>query len=45
MTLDVYAGLFEGELTALADPIDSAPADYLRTDGTVVDLARSQLGL
>ncbi len=31
MTLDVYAGLFEGELTALADPIDSAPADYLPT--------------
>ncbi len=41
MTLDVYAGLFEGDVTALADLIDSAPADYLRTGGTVVDLARS----
>jgi len=45
MTLDVYAGLFEGDVTALADLIDSAPADYLRTGGTVVDLARSQLRL
>ncbi len=45
MTLDVYAGLFEGDVTALADLIDSAPADYLRTGETIVDLARSQLRL
>ncbi len=36
MTLDVCAGVFEGDVTALADLIDSAPADYLRTDATVV---------
>ncbi len=36
MTLDVYAGLFEDDLTALADRIDNAAADNLRTAAAVV---------
>ena len=42
MTLDVYAGLFEDDVTALADRIDNAGADSLRTAGTVVDHPSSQ---
>lgn len=45
MTLDVYAGLFEDDVTALADRIDNAGADSLRTARTVVDHPSSQLGL
>jgi hypothetical protein len=43
MTLDVYSGLFDDDLDAVADRLDAAAqtsrqdhADYLRTDGTVV---------
>jgi integrase len=42
MTLDVYSGLFDDDLDAVADRLDTAAktarqdhADYLRTDGTV----------
>ena len=41
MTLDVYAGLFEDELDAVADRMDAAArtvADSLRTEAVVVDL-------
>jgi hypothetical protein len=43
MTLDVYSGLFDEDLDAVADRLDAAAqssrqdrADYLRTEGTVV---------
>lgn len=43
MTLDVYSGLFDDDLDAVADRLEAAAqssrqdhADYLRTDGTVV---------
>ena len=43
MTLDVYSGLFDDDLDAVADRLDTAAktarqdhADYLRTDGTVI---------
>jgi len=42
MTLDVYAGLFEDDVTALADRIDNAGADSLRTARAVVDHPSSQ---
>lgn len=45
MTLDVYSGLFDDDLDAVADRLDAAAqsarqdhADYLRTDGTVVPI-------
>ncbi len=45
MTLDVYSGLFDDDLDAVADRLEAAAqnsrqdhADYLRTDGTVVPI-------
>jgi integrase len=42
MTLDVYSGLFDDDLDALADRMDAAAAgnlaDSVRTPGVVVDL-------
>ena len=45
MTLDVYSGLFDDDLDAVADRLDTAAknarqdhADYLRTDGTVTGI-------
>ncbi len=44
MTLDVYSGLFDDDLDALADRLDGepvpAPADSVRTSGVVVPLDR-----
>jgi integrase len=43
MTLDVYSGLFDDDLDALADRLDEAAArsaaDYTRTDGRILALA------
>ena len=52
MTLDVYSGLFDDDLDAVADRIDAAsqaaressrglPADYLRTDGKLIKLSNA----
>jgi len=45
MTLDVYSGLFDDDLDAVADRLDAAsrtarglPADYLRTGGQLIKL-------
>jgi hypothetical protein len=43
MTPDVYSGLFDDDLDAVADRLDEAPvrarADFLRTQPDVVPLA------
>jgi hypothetical protein len=41
MTLDLYGHLFENQLDEVADAMDAAraAADFLRTNGSVVDLA------
>jgi hypothetical protein len=39
MTLDVYSGLFDDDLDGLADRIDLAVADSLRTEASVVPIA------
>ena len=43
MTLDIYSGLFDDDLDAVADRLNAAAktarqdhADYLRTDGTII---------
>jgi hypothetical protein len=40
MTLDLYGHLFENQLDEVADAMDAAraAADFLRTNGSVVDL-------
>jgi integrase len=49
MTLDVYSGLFDDDLDAVADRLEAAAqtarqdhADCLRTDGTVVAIRKDQ---
>ena len=48
MTLDVYSGLFDNDLDAVADRLDEAAAraraDSARTDADVMSLARRAAG-
>ncbi len=48
MTLDMYAGLFEDDLDAVAVQLDAAScglsADFLRTKSTVVDMTAEHTG-
>ncbi len=48
MTLDVYSGLFDADLDALADRLDVAAAeslaDFLRTSATVVPITTRDTG-
>jgi integrase len=49
MTLDVYSGLFDNDLDAVADRLDEAAAraraDSARTDADVMSLARRAAGV
>ena len=40
MTLDRYGHLFGDELDAVADRMDAARADWLRTEGEVASVGR-----
>ena len=45
MTLDVYSGLFDDDLDALADRLDAAAADFLRTGAVIVPLTQRGTGV
>jgi hypothetical protein len=48
MTLDIYAGLFDGDLDLVADRLDEAAtrsADSVRTDGYERDHPSGEAGL
>jgi hypothetical protein len=40
-TLDVYSGLFDDDLGGLADRIDSAAADSVRTEASVLPIVNA----